>query len=116
MHNNKIVLFISILLLSTFACNPLISLPDSNSESPQTIQPTAGSDLPLTEAEVPRVIVEDAKAAFDRGDAIIVDVRSQASYEAGHIAGALFITLGEFESNISNIDLPKNQWIITYCT
>jgi len=45
-----------------------------------------------------------------------VDVRSKEAYEASHIAGALFVPLGEFESNIAGLDLDKEQWIITYCT
>jgi rhodanese-related sulfurtransferase len=45
-----------------------------------------------------------------------VDVRSAEAYEASHLAGSLFIPLGEFETDIENIDLPKDQWIITYCT
>ena len=72
--------------------------------------------MPLTEASVPRVIAEEAKLAFDNGEAIIVDVRSAESYAEVHIAGAISIPLGEFENNITNIPLDKDQWIITYCT
>jgi rhodanese-related sulfurtransferase len=72
--------------------------------------------LPQTEAAVPRVSVEDAKAAFDSGEAIIVDVRSTEAYAEGHVAGALSIQLGEFETDIANVKLDRNQWIITYCT
>ena len=79
--------------------------------------PTQGqADLPLTEADVPRITVEDAKAAVDGGEAVIVDVRSAESFAAGHIAGAISIPLAEFETNISNIAFKKDQWIITYCT
>ena len=79
--------------------------------------PTQGqADLPLTEADVPRITVEDAKAAVDGSEAVIVDVRSAESFAAGHIAGAISIPLAEFETNISNIALEKDQWIITYCT
>lgn len=110
MRRVKFLLTLSFLLLLTLSCNALAPLPDSNS------QPSPNTGLPLTEADVPRVTVEDAKAAFDEGTAVIVDVRSQAAYEAGHVAGALSIPLNEFESNIQNIGLPKEQWIITYCT
>ena len=74
------------------------------------------ADLPLTEADVPRITVEDAKAAVDGSEAVIVDVRSAESFAAGHIAGAISIPLAEFETNIGNIALEKDQWIITYCT
>jgi 3-mercaptopyruvate sulfurtransferase SseA len=72
--------------------------------------------IPQTEAEVPRVKVEEAKSSFESGKAVIVDVRSAESYAAGHIAGAISIPLTEFESNINSLPLDKDQWIITYCT
>lgn len=77
---------------------------------------TVQAGPPQSEAGVPRVAVQDAKAAFDRGEAVIVDVRSQGAYEANHVAGALFITLGAFETDPEGITLDKEQWIITYCT
>jgi rhodanese-related sulfurtransferase len=72
--------------------------------------------VPQTEADVPRVTVEEAKSAFDSGKAIIVDVRSAEAYAEGHAAGAISIPLSEFENNINNLPLDKDQWIIPYCT
>ncbi|MBK9924636.1 MAG: rhodanese-like domain-containing protein [Anaerolineales bacterium] len=85
---------------------------------PSTKLPTKApaNNLPLTDADVPRVTVENAKAAFDAGVAIIVDVRSQEAYDAQHIAGAIFISLADMSSNTANLKLDKNKWIITYCT
>ena len=60
--------------------------------------------------------VQDAKAALDSGEAIIVDVRSAAAYETSHVPGAIHIELGEFETNPAGLSLDKDQWIITYCT
>ena len=110
MHRLKYLIVVSILLLLTLACNALIPTADSNE------QPVSNADLPATEADVPRVTAGDAKAAFDEGKAIIVDVRSQAAYDSGHVVEAFHIPLQEFESNAARIDLPKDQWIITYCT
>ncbi len=72
--------------------------------------------LPATEAEVPRVTPERAKAAFDSGKAIIVDVRSAQAYAASHITGASYIPLADIETNPDGLNLDKDQWIITYCT
>jgi 3-mercaptopyruvate sulfurtransferase SseA len=72
--------------------------------------------IPQTEDAVPRVTAEEAKSTFDNGEAIIVDVRSAESYAAGHAAGAISIPLSEFENNIEDLSLDKDQWIITYCT
>ena len=74
------------------------------------------ADLPLTEADVPRITVEEAKAAVDGGKAIIVDVRNAESFAENHIAGAISIPLTNIENNPADSSLDKDQWIITYCT
>ncbi len=78
--------------------------------------PQSPAKLPATEAEVPRVSLEDARAAIESGDAIVVDVRSDAAYAVSHIPGAINIPLGEIESNPTGLNLDKDRWIITYCT
>lgn len=95
----------------------LLSACSTQPTPPPTLAPTPTlTPLPLTERDVPRVTVEEAKAAVDRGAAILVDVRSADAFEVSHISGALNIQLGEFETNPTGLDLPKDQWIITYCT
>ena len=72
--------------------------------------------LPQTEAQVPRVTVEEAKAALDNGTAVIVDVRILESFVAQHIQGALSIPLTGIEADPAGVKLDKDKWIITYCT
>jgi phage shock protein E len=114
----RTLLVTSILLLfATSACNA--ALPQADPTTAPTMQAIATlpkTALPLTEADVPRVTVEEAKAALDNGEAVIVDVRSAESYAAGHVVGSINIPLAEFENNIGNLSLNKGQWIITYCT
>jgi len=74
------------------------------------------SGLPQTEAEVPRVSVQDAIAAIKNGEAVVLDVRSAEVYQASHIPGALSIPLFDIEKNPAGLNLDKNKWIITYCT
>jgi 3-mercaptopyruvate sulfurtransferase SseA len=78
--------------------------------------PQSPAKLPATDAEVPRVSLEDARAAVESGDAIVVDVRSDAAYAVSHIPKAINIPLSEIESNPTGLNLDKDQWIITYCT
>ena len=83
------------------------------------VEPTSPSqtgNLPQTEANVPRVSVEEARVAFESGQAVIVDVRSAESFAVSHIAGALSIPLARIEANPASVTLDKSQWIITYCT
>ena len=80
-----------------------------------TSSQTESSD-PAVESpgEVQRVTLEESKAAFDSGEATFLDVRSEASYRARHIPGALSIPLADLETRIGELD--PNQWIISYCT
>jgi hypothetical protein len=123
----KTFLAISILLFATLACNAAIpqteptasAAPTLDQSQPTVISPTQSqgdNSTPLTEANVPRVTVEEAKLALDNGKAVIVDVRGPESFAASHAAGAINIPLAEFENNIDNVFLSKDQWIIPYCT
>ena len=78
--------------------------------------PQAGPSSPNAEApqEVQRVTLEESKAAFDNNSAVFLDVRSESSYAASHIPGAVSIPLQFLEPRIEELD--PNQWIITYCT
>lgn len=64
--------------------------------------------------QVARVDLSTAKAAFDSGEAVFVDVRDQAYYENGHIPGGRSIPLGQFEERLNELD--PTDWIILYCT
>jgi 3-mercaptopyruvate sulfurtransferase SseA len=70
------------------------------------------SDIPFP--EVPRVRLEDAKAAQNLQTAVFVDVRGKEFFDSGHISGALSIPEEELPEKLS--ELNKDDWIITYCT
>ena len=105
--SGKRSIFLTMLILLASAC--------SAQPTQLPLTPTSAS-LPISERDVPRVTVEEAKAALENGTAIIVDVRSAEAFAVSHVAGAINIQLGEFESNPTGLSLPKDQWIITYCT
>jgi rhodanese-related sulfurtransferase len=65
-------------------------------------------------ADVDRIEAQEAKRLIDKGEAIIVDVRGQSSWEMGHVAGALHMPLEELDARLSQ--LPKNKLIVCYCT
>jgi 3-mercaptopyruvate sulfurtransferase SseA len=107
MANVKILISMFILILIVSACSPV------SQSRPPTQRPFV---LPQTDADVPRVGVADAKTAFDKGQAVILDVRSADSFAAGHISGAISMPLNLIESDPTKLPFDKNQWIITYCT
>jgi len=118
-RTTKLLLTLSVLLFTVSACSTRSRQTEAPSAPTQIIEPIftqSPGDLPLIEAEVPRLTVEEAKAALDSGLAVVVDVRSTAAYEASHIPGAINIQLGEIETNPTGLELAKDQWVITYCT
>jgi len=78
--------------------------------------PRAEPDDPAVQApgEIQRITLEESKSAFENGEALFLDVRSQSSYAASHIPGAQSIPLVELRPRIEELD--PSQWIITYCT
>jgi 3-mercaptopyruvate sulfurtransferase SseA len=63
---------------------------------------------------VRRVTVEELRAGLEKGTAIVIDVRSQEQYKAGHIKGALWILGDEIAGRIK--ELPKDKLVVAYCS
>jgi Rhodanese-like domain len=60
------------------------------------------------------VSVEDALARCDRGEAVLIDVRTPAAYAAGHIPGAVNVPAGEIEARAAEIR-RMGRTPILYC-
>jgi hydroxyacylglutathione hydrolase len=73
----------------------------------------AGS-RPAAAEEAPRIVAEELKRLVAKGDAVIVDVRSQSAWDFGHIDGAIHIPLADLASRLG--ELPKDKLIACYCT
>jgi 3-mercaptopyruvate sulfurtransferase SseA len=115
----KRILLIVLIIIFTSACSAQQTQSAPTSATTTILEPAStqpSGNPPLTEADVPRVTVEEAKAALDSGAAVVVDVRDPTQYEQSHVAGAISIGLDDIEANPTGVDLDKDQWIITYCT
>ena len=129
MHKTRFLLAISGLLLASLACSTLLPAAEPTATTMVNIGPTSTmvviveptfpptqSDLPASEAGVPRVSLEETLTALAAGAATVVDVRSPGMFELSHIEGSINIPLGEIEINPTGLALDKDEWIITYCT
>lgn len=78
--------------------------------------PTPARFLPAEETypEILRVNLADAKAAFDAGTAVFVDVRDATSFATAHVEGARSLPLIELDQRMG--ELKPSDWIIPYCT
>lgn len=59
------------------------------------------------------ITTEELLERVAKRSVVVLDVRPEKEYEAGHIAGARSIPLNELKSRLK--ELPKNQEIIAYC-
>ena len=63
-----------------------------------------------------QISAEEAKSIMDSGEKhIILDVREQNEYDAGHIPGAILIPYTEIESKANDMLPDKNATILVYC-
>lgn len=61
-----------------------------------------------------RISLEDAKKAYDSGEAVFIDTRSTSAFENEHVKGAINIPASDFENKYKSV--PKNKKIIAYCS
>ena len=107
-------------LASTFAMPvapvppPPVMLTSGAAKKPEENAPPQSPPPTQTTPEdgVPRIAPAEAHDAFEKGKAIIVDVRSESSYRVGHIQGALWMP--DVASRTK--ELPRDKMIITYCS
>lgn len=63
---------------------------------------------------VRRITPDELREALKKGKAVLIDVRGEESYKAGHIKGARLIPANEIGSRLN--ELPKDKLIATYCS
>ncbi len=70
-----------------------------------------------TDVEFKQIDQETAKEMMDSGEAeVILDVREQSEYSAGHIPGAVLLPLGEIDEQSASQVIPdKDTVVLVYC-
>jgi predicted sulfurtransferase len=61
-----------------------------------------------------RITIEELEALMKNDECVVIDVRNQAMYDAGHIPGSKLIPAGEIQNHLS--ELPRDKMIVTYCS
>ncbi len=77
--------------------------------------PTGGAANGTPNADAPRMPLEEFKKLYDdpAKRPLIIDVRSKASYDAGHIKGAISFPFTDVKERES--ELPKDKLVVAYC-
>lgn len=96
-------------LLAQSGCN---SAEQKNKTASPVAAASPAATAPTDNAR--RITVAEAKDELATNKAIIIDVRNEASYNAGHVRGAKLIPVGELANHLG--ELPKDKLIITYCS
>ena len=106
-----LVLIIGMAILALY---PDISASKSTGDTAASTLESADNTASIPFANIPRISLEDAHAAWMAGNAVFVDVRGDSFYIEAHIPGALSISEDKLADNMDQLN--KNDWIITYCT
>ena len=101
------IMFLAAVMLSS--CNAV----DTKVHSQKQTNSPPGPEITYADG-ARRVTIDELEALIKDGQAFIVDVRNQASYDAGHIPGSRLIPAGEIQNHLS--ELPKDKTIVTYCS
>ena len=92
-----------------------------NADSEKLVKLANAVYLDVSERAVPVVyknvsMAEGLKIAKENPDAVIVDVRRDNEYKAGHIPGAVLLTMERITADTAAKVLPdKNQQLLIYC-
>ncbi|MBU2925488.1 rhodanese-like domain-containing protein [Colwellia sp. 4_MG-2023] len=68
-------------------------------------------------SEAPQISQQSLLAALNspQNSIVLLDVRTKAEYNAGHVAGAINISHDTIEENLAQLAQHKNSNIVIYC-
>jgi 3-mercaptopyruvate sulfurtransferase SseA len=87
--------------------------PTASAQQPASAPGTVGPETTYADG-VRRVTPVELKTLMEKNQAFVVDVRNQASWDAGHIPGSKMIPSTEILNHLN--ELPKDKLIVTYCS
>lgn len=108
-------LIISFFAVAVLALGVLTACNSAEWKTAKTLSGAPKPTVPPANADgVRRVTVTELNDLLAKNEAFVVDVRNQASYDAGHIRGAKLIPEAEVKNH--SAEMPKNKLIVTYCS
>ena len=103
--------FLALGLLGAIALSACNSAEQTNKSGPIVSASPAAS---APNDGVRRVTTTELQNLLANNEAFVVDVRNEASYNAGHIRSAKLIPEADIPNRLG--ELPKNKLIVTYCS
>ena len=102
------ILFAALFLAACNAADSVVNTNNSNANVSSPSPETAYND------GVRRITPAELDALMNEGKAFVVDVRSQDSFDMGHIPGSKLIPSTEILKHVN--ELPRDKTIVTYCS
>ena len=63
-----------------------------------------------------QITQEEAKDMMDAGDVVVLDVREQSEFDAGHIPGAVLLPVGTITKDTAAAVIPElDSVVLVYC-
>jgi rhodanese-related sulfurtransferase len=77
----------------------------------------APADKPALTVSSPelRVSIDEFRKLYEKGDVLVLDVRSAEAYRNGHIPGALSVPLDSVDGKTAELRSERRP-IVTYCS
>jgi 3-mercaptopyruvate sulfurtransferase SseA len=111
MRSVTAMLFASVLVTGLASAQLKVQQTTPQGTTATTVAPTVAPQPPLESAR--RISRDEAIKLVKAKKAVLVDVRSEESYESGHIEGAMSIPESQLIARFREI--PAGKMIITYC-
>ena len=102
------ILVAMLVLASCNAVDTTVNANNNNNSNTAIGPPTTYAD------GARRITTGELEALIEEGKVYLVDVRSQDSYDMGHIPGSHLIPAQEFYKHVDS--LPRDKMIVTYCS
>ncbi len=86
--------------------------------SPQAQAPVDTAQPTQTQQAQKADVINNTPAEFEsnmKDEYLLLDVRTQAEYDEGHIEGSTLIPVDELEGRISEIEQYENKTVLVYC-
>lgn len=101
--------------MAAAAAAVLVTQIPADAQQPASVAaPAAPAPAPAARQEARRITAAELKPLVEKGEAVLLDVRSDAAWRNGHAEGALHVPLNDVASRLAQ--LPKEKLIAAYCT
>jgi len=106
MKRNSLILIVALMITTAFAFST--SLASAKDMTAKDFKEEALRNITT-------ISVSEAKALFDKGGVIFLDVREPKEFKAGHIPDAMNLPRGLLEFKVGTLIPDKNALVVVYC-